>query len=75
MDDPIHRAGREAARQGLPLSSCPYLQAANMPGHTGDATHVWRAKLASWEAGWRQECEARVAGLAPRKHHGGTSRA
>lgn len=67
MDDPIHRAGQEAARYGVPLSACPLMQADNMPGHTGEPLRKWRARLASWEAGWRQETDARLAELNRRR--------
>lgn len=67
MDDAIHRAGQEAARHGVPLSACPLMQAANMPGHTGEPLRKWRAQLASWEAGWREENEARLAELQRRR--------
>ncbi len=67
MDDLIHRAGQEAARYGVPLSACPLMQADNMPGDTGESLRQWRAQLASWEAGWRQENEARLAELQRRR--------
>lgn len=67
MDDSIHRAGQEAARHGVPLSACPLMQAGNMPSHTGEPIRKWRAKLASWEAGWKEETEARLAQLEKRR--------
>lgn len=66
MDELIHRAGQEAARHGVPLSACPFMQAANMPAHTGESPHKWRVKLASWEAGWRVGSDARLADLKRR---------
>ncbi|RIJ02224.1 hypothetical protein DXK93_18805 [Achromobacter sp. K91] len=66
MEDLLHRAGREAARHGVPLSACPFLVAANMPGHTGEAPGKWKAKLSAWEAGWKEETEARLADLRRR---------
>ena len=66
MDELIHRAGQEAARHGVPLSACPFMQAANMPAHTGESPHKWRVKLASWEAGWREGSDARLADLKRR---------
>lgn len=67
MDDPIHKAGQEAARYGVPLSACPLMKADNLPGHTGEPLRKWRAKLASWEAGWREENAARLAELHRRR--------
>ncbi|WP_409408378.1 CrpP-related protein [Achromobacter sp.] len=67
MDDPVHRAGQEAARYGVPLSACPLMKEANMPGRTGESLPIWRARLASWEAGWREETEARLAELHRRR--------
>ena len=67
MDDPVHRAGQEAARYGVPLSACPLMKKANMPGHTGESLPIWRARLALWEAGWREETEARLAELHRRR--------
>ncbi|RIJ05096.1 hypothetical protein DXK93_05110 [Achromobacter sp. K91] len=67
MNDSVHSAGRDAARHGVPLSACPYLQAANMPGHTGEAPRAWSEKLSAWEAGWHDETTARMALLARRK--------
>jgi len=67
MDDPIHRAGQEAARYGVPLSACPLMKAMNMPDHTGEPLPTWRARLASWEAGWREETAARLAELHRRR--------
>jgi len=43
------------------------MQADNMPGHTGEPLRKWRARLASWEAGWRQETDARLAELHRRR--------
>ena len=67
MDDSTRRAGQDAARHGVPLSACPFLQAGNMPAHTGEPIRKWRAKLASWEAGWKQESDARLAELQRRR--------
>jgi len=67
MDDPVHKAGQEAARYGVPLSACPLMKETNMPGHTGESLPIWRARLASWEAGWREETEARLAELRRRR--------
>lgn len=67
MDDPVHKAGQEAARYGVPLSACPLMKETNMPGHTGESLPIWRARLASWEAGWREETEARLAELHRRQ--------
>lgn len=67
MDDPVHRAGQEAARYGVPLSACPLMKETNMPGHTGELLPIWRARLALWEAGWREENEARLAELHRRR--------
>jgi len=63
MDDPFHQAGKDAARHGVPLSSCPLLKTANMPGHTGEPFRNWRSKLASWESGWHEETQDRLAQL------------
>ena len=49
MDDPVHKAGQEAARYGVPLSACPLMKETNMPGHTGESLPIWRARLASWK--------------------------
>ncbi len=67
MDKLIHKAGQEAARHGVPLSACPYMKAINMPGHTGESPSKWRAKLTSWEDGWRRETQARLADLKRRQ--------
>ena len=67
MDSIIHKAGEEAARHGVPLSGCPYLKAANMPGHTGESPTAWQAKVTSWEDGWRKETAARLAALRRRQ--------
>lgn len=67
MDDVIHRAGEEAARHGVALSGCPYLKAANMPGHTGESPSKWQAKVASWEDGWHRETRARLDELKRRQ--------
>lgn len=67
MDDLHHRAGQEAARYGVPLSACPLTQADKMPAHTGEPIRQWRAKLASWEAGWNEESEARLTELERRR--------
>ncbi|WP_148260615.1 CrpP-related protein [Achromobacter xylosoxidans] len=66
MDDIHHRAGREAAKYGVPLSACPLMKAANMPAHIGEAPGKWNAKLSAWEAGWKEETAARLADLRRR---------
>ncbi|WP_313620714.1 CrpP-related protein [Achromobacter sp.] len=68
MYDQIRQAGRQAARHGVPLSACPLMIAGNMPAHTGEPIRLWRARLASWEAGWREESEARLAELERRRN-------
>lgn len=67
MDDPVHRAGQEAARYGVPLSACPLMKEINMPSHTGESLPRWRARLAAWQAGWHHENEARLAELRRRR--------
>ena len=67
MNDHVHRAGQEAARYGVPLSACPLMKESNMPSHTGESLPGWRARLASWQAGWHQENEARLAELRRRR--------
>ncbi|MNK10626.1 hypothetical protein D3C87_286540 [compost metagenome] len=67
MYDSIHTAGQDAARHGVPLSACPLLKPDNLPKRTGEPRRKWRAKLASWEAGWREETAARLADLERRR--------
>lgn len=63
MYERMRQAGHDAARHGVPLSACPLMRAGNMPGHTGEPIRQWRARLASWEAGWKEESEQRLAQL------------
>ncbi|WP_411675535.1 CrpP-related protein [Achromobacter insolitus] len=67
MDELARKAGQEAARYGAPLSACPFLKAANMPGHTGESHRAWRDKLFSWEEGWQLETNARRTEAQNRK--------
>lgn len=67
MDDIHHRAGQDAARYGVPLSASPFRKPANMPSRTGELPSDWSAKLVAWEAGWKQENEARLAELKRRR--------
>lgn len=67
MDELAQKAGQEAARYGVPLSACPFLKAANMPGHTGESPRAWRDKLLSWEEGWQREADARRTEVQRRK--------
>ncbi|SSW67102.1 hypothetical protein AVE30378_02451 [Achromobacter veterisilvae] len=59
MHDDIRKQGALAARQGLTLWDCPYLRAHAMPGHTGESTAEWRARIEAWEAGWASEMKIR----------------
>lgn len=67
MDDPIRRAGQDAARRGEPFSGCPLMQACNMPAHTGAPIRLWLANVASWEAGWKEVSEARLSQIQKRR--------
>lgn len=67
MDDSVRLAGQDAARHGVPLSACPFMKAGKASGPTGELPKQLNDKLAAWEAGWRQETEARLAELKRRK--------
>lgn len=67
MYEHMRLAGQDAARHGVPLSACPLMRAGNMPGHAGEPIRKWRARLASWEAGWKEEQEQRLAQLEKRR--------
>ncbi|WP_304505140.1 CrpP-related protein [Achromobacter sp. ES-001] len=57
--DHIQKLGAKAAREGLTLWDCPYLRAAEMPGHTGERISDWVLKIEAWEAGFRKHVRAR----------------
>lgn len=61
MHDDIRKQGALAARAGLTLWDCPYLRAVAMPGHTGESTAAWQAKVDAWEAGWTAETQSRTS--------------
>ncbi|MEN5162563.1 CrpP-related protein [Achromobacter kerstersii] len=67
--DDIQKLGAQAARDGLGLWDCPYLRAAEMPGHCGGSIAEWREKVEAWEAGWRKEVLSRPSAVRGRAHH------
>lgn len=57
--DHIQKLGAEAAREGLTLWDCPYLRAAEMPGHSGGSITDWQENVREWEVGWHREVQDR----------------
>jgi hypothetical protein len=39
-NEDIQKLGAKAARVGLTVWDCPYLRAAEMPGHTGERSRI-----------------------------------